>query len=167
LLRSPPFHVVLIVTDSRNDNHPARPYFSPRKTLPEKAGRKGEYAGLGIFEPDNPLLPDGRIRLITRLCNCQKAPDRSLEAGVFVQTGERSGKYGDQTMNGETVKKSNKVSFQIVAAPGSAVFVAGTFNNWDPVQYRLRDHSNSGSYQSEMTLPPGRHEYKKETRHED
>jgi hypothetical protein len=36
--QSPPFRVALIVTEPRKNNHPARPYFPPRKTLPEKNG---------------------------------------------------------------------------------------------------------------------------------
>ena len=63
-------------------------------------------------------------------------------------------------MNEDVVRKANKVNFQIVAEPGSAVYVAGTFNNWDPAQYKLRDYAKSGTCQVSLLLPPGRHEYK-------
>ena len=32
-----------------------------------------------------------------------------------------------------------RVQFEIVAAPGSEVFVAGSFNGWDPTATPLRD----------------------------
>ena len=56
--------------------------------------------------------------------------------------------------------KDKKVSFKVSAEPGSEVFVAGTFNNWDPKQHQLRDNPRSGLYSATLVLPPGRHEYK-------
>lgn len=53
-----------------------------------------------------------------------------------------------------------KISFQIKAEPGSAVFVAGTFNQWDPTQYPLRDNPDRGEFKTKLAVPPGRHEYK-------
>jgi 1,4-alpha-glucan branching enzyme len=38
--------------------------------------------------------------------------------------------------------------------------VAGTFNNWDPSQYKLRDNAKRGIYKTTLTLSPGQHEYK-------
>ena len=60
------------------------------------------------------------------------------------------------------MKKSRgkKVSFQLTAEPGSEVFVAGTFNQWDAGQHRMRDNPHSGVYRIALVLPPGRHEYK-------
>jgi 1,4-alpha-glucan branching enzyme len=40
------------------------------------------------------------------------------------------------------------------------VFVAGTFNNWNPRQHQLHDNPNSGVFKTTLMLPPGRHEYK-------
>jgi 1,4-alpha-glucan branching enzyme len=51
------------------------------------------------------------------------------------------------------------VRFQTKAPPGSKVFVAGTFNNWDPCAKRLR-RSGDGNYAGNLMLTPGRHEYK-------
>ena len=56
--------------------------------------------------------------------------------------------------------KGKKVNFQIKAAPGSEVYVAGTFNEWDPKKHQLRDSPNAGVYTTTLMLPPGRHEYK-------
>ena len=57
-------------------------------------------------------------------------------------------------------KTSKKVVFQVAAVPGSEVFVAGSFNNWNPRQYPLRDNPANGRYTTEVVLPRGRHEYK-------
>ena len=57
-------------------------------------------------------------------------------------------------------KKGKQISFQITAAPGSTVYVAGTFNDWDPKDCPLKDNPNSGIYKATLALPPGRHEYK-------
>lgn len=63
-------------------------------------------------------------------------------------------------MKKATGKKGRKVSFQIKAAAGSTVFMAGTFNNWDPTQHPLSDTPESGVYTTALLLPPGKHEYK-------
>ena len=44
--------------------------------------------------------------------------------------------------------------------PGRKVFVAGSFNQWDPQDIRLRDNPDSGIYRATLELPPGRYEYK-------
>lgn len=51
-----------------------------------------------------------------------------------------------------------RVSFEIKAAAGSEVFIAGTFNGWRPRQKRLRE--KSGVYRISLVLPKGEHEYK-------
>jgi 1,4-alpha-glucan branching enzyme len=63
-------------------------------------------------------------------------------------------------MKKDAGRKSKKTGFQLVTEPGSEVFVAGSFNNWNPTQYRLRDNPDSGIYKISLALPPGRHEYK-------
>ena len=57
-------------------------------------------------------------------------------------------------------KQAKKVTFKIATDPGSKVFVAGSFNNWDVDQLQLRDNPDSGEYKITLPLPPGRHEYK-------
>jgi 1,4-alpha-glucan branching enzyme len=60
------------------------------------------------------------------------------------------------------MKKSvlKKIEFQLAAAPGSQVFVAGTFNNWDSEKTRMKDNPASGHYETVIALPPGKHEYR-------
>ena len=53
-----------------------------------------------------------------------------------------------------------KVSLRMKAAPGSSVFVAGTFNNWNPSQIQLRDNPESGVYRATLMLARGCYEYK-------
>ena len=57
-------------------------------------------------------------------------------------------------------RNCRKVSLQTTAEPGSEVFVAGSFNNWDPRQHRMIDNPGSGHCRITLLLPPGRHEYK-------
>jgi 1,4-alpha-glucan branching enzyme len=57
------------------------------------------------------------------------------------------------------VNKPRKVKFRVKAANGSNVFLAGSFNNWDPKAIALK-HNGDGNYEATLSLPPGRHEYK-------
>ncbi|MBN1513635.1 MAG: glycogen-binding domain-containing protein [Phycisphaerae bacterium] len=63
-------------------------------------------------------------------------------------------------MKKSTGSRGKRVSFQVTAEPGSEVFVAGSFNNWDPTQHRMSDNPGSGHCKTTLVLPPGRHEYK-------
>lgn len=51
-----------------------------------------------------------------------------------------------------------KVVFQFKGDPDSAVFVAGTFNGWNPKKHRLT--FSDGVYTAALPLLPGRYEYK-------
>lgn len=48
--------------------------------------------------------------------------------------------------------------FLFKGEPGLYVTVAGSFNNWDPFLYPMEETS-PGSYELELTLPPGRQYY--------
>jgi 1,4-alpha-glucan branching enzyme len=56
--------------------------------------------------------------------------------------------------------KSKRVSFRVKAEPGSKVFVAGSFNQWNTQRHPLRDGAGTGLFTTSLTLPPGLHEYK-------
>lgn len=48
-----------------------------------------------------------------------------------------------------------------IEAPGAKeVFVAGTFNNWNPQSQRLKRAAKEGRWVGTLDLPPGRYEYK-------
>jgi 1,4-alpha-glucan branching enzyme len=52
------------------------------------------------------------------------------------------------------------VRFELSAEPGSQVFVAGTFNNWNPTANPLKDNPDSGHFKAVVRVPTGTHEYK-------
>jgi hypothetical protein len=51
------------------------------------------------------------------------------------------------------------VVFKFDAPPGTDVYVAGTFNGWDPTSLKLGDNGK-GTYTGTVLLPLGRYEYK-------
>lgn len=62
------------------------------------------------------------------------------------------------------MKKSNplkgkKVIFSFQTEKGKDVYVAGTFNNWQPGKTKLK-HNGAGKYTAALQLRSGRHEYK-------
>jgi 1,4-alpha-glucan branching enzyme len=52
------------------------------------------------------------------------------------------------------------VVFEIDARPDSRVYLAGSFNNWNPTSHPLTYHPESGLFRETLLLPPGQHEYK-------
>lgn len=65
---------------------------------------------------------------------------------------------------GKQMKKSNnsgkkKVTFSFQTEQGKEVFIAGTFNDWQPEKTKFKDNG-AGEYTVVLQLPAGRHEYK-------
>ncbi len=60
----------------------------------------------------------------------------------------------------KTVAPSKRVTFQITANPKSEVFLAGTFNNWDPKRHQMKDIRDTGKYSITLLLAKGNYEYK-------
>ena len=56
-------------------------------------------------------------------------------------------------------KKTRSV-FTFRGEPGGAVFLAGSFNNWDPRATQMVDKAGDGLYTVSVTLAPGIYEYK-------
>ncbi len=52
------------------------------------------------------------------------------------------------------------VTFRYQDEPGKKVFVAGSFNNWDPKANPLNDKCQTGDYSAMLLIPAGRHEYR-------
>ncbi len=50
--------------------------------------------------------------------------------------------------------------FSLETEPGSTVFVAGSFNSWNPKKLMLRDKHGNGFYECTVLLSPGPHQYK-------
>jgi 1,4-alpha-glucan branching enzyme len=59
---------------------------------------------------------------------------------------------------GDTSRK--RVQVEIKAEPGTTVFIAGTFNGWNPTEKPLNFDEKDGVYRAKVLLPVGRHEYK-------
>lgn len=55
-------------------------------------------------------------------------------------------------------KLGRKVSFEYYAPSARAVFLAGTFNNWNQEGCLLKKDRNGG-WMTTLTLAPGRYEY--------
>lgn len=62
-------------------------------------------------------------------------------------------------MNMARVKKLKKVLFQFNSEPGRQVFLAGSFNDWNPTRTPLAAAAETGLYTVSLDLPKGRHEY--------
>jgi 1,4-alpha-glucan branching enzyme len=61
-------------------------------------------------------------------------------------------------MESSTRNTKRRVQFRLTAPSGSEVFVAGTFNRWEPKATPLKE--SAGNYSVMVMLLPGRYEYK-------
>lgn len=52
------------------------------------------------------------------------------------------------------------VTFQTMAERDCRVFIAGTFNGWDPSSHPLEYHAADGVFKTTLYLTPGYYEYK-------
>ncbi len=52
------------------------------------------------------------------------------------------------------------VTFTVHADKGKAVYVAGTFNKWDPSAKKMAYKAKEGLYSATVKLAPGTYEYK-------
>jgi 1,4-alpha-glucan branching enzyme len=55
-------------------------------------------------------------------------------------------------------KGKKRIVFEFRAEPSARVFVAGSFNGWDPEKHPLK--FRDGLHRAALMLPRGRHEYK-------
>ena len=52
------------------------------------------------------------------------------------------------------------VTFTVRAESGKAVYLAGTFNNWDPASKKMLEKKGDGVYSVAIKLVPGTYQYK-------
>jgi 1,4-alpha-glucan branching enzyme len=52
------------------------------------------------------------------------------------------------------------ILFEVRASPDCKVFIAGTFNDWDPSTHPLDYHPEDGVFRAILYLPSGTHQYK-------
>jgi 5'-AMP-activated protein kinase regulatory beta subunit len=53
-----------------------------------------------------------------------------------------------------------RTAFSVQCAPGASVFLAGSFNNWDPAAKPMADPAGDGHFAATCMLAPGTYEYK-------
>lgn len=56
--------------------------------------------------------------------------------------------------------KTQRVTFSVRAEVGSKVFLAGSFNDWNPTAKEMTDKKNEGVYSVALSLAPGTYQYK-------
>jgi len=57
-------------------------------------------------------------------------------------------------------KGRKRVTIELQDDKAREVFVAGTFNDWNPAAKPLKSAGENGCYKATLMLPKGRHEYK-------
>ena len=60
----------------------------------------------------------------------------------------------------EVKAKTQRVNFSVRAKEGSKVFLAGSFNDWDPTAKQMLDKKGDGLFVATVNLEPGAHQYK-------
>jgi hypothetical protein len=55
-------------------------------------------------------------------------------------------------------ESNGRVRFRYNTEPGTAVYLTGSFNNWDPFMYEMREET-PGEYALALGLPPGTYRY--------
>ena len=56
--------------------------------------------------------------------------------------------------------KAKRVAFSVRAKEGSKVFLAGSFNDWNPTAKEMTDKMGDGVFVAVVNLSEGMHEYK-------
>lgn len=77
------------------------------------------------------------------------------QKGTGTPVEPSNGRSATSSGNGKT----RKVKFEVAAPVDGAVFLAGSFNNWDPQAIPMKRNGN-GLHATSVLLAPGRHEYK-------
>jgi len=57
-------------------------------------------------------------------------------------------------------KAKKRVAFSVRAKANSKVFLAGSFNDWNPTGKKMVDKKGDGVFAVALNLPAGAHEYK-------
>jgi len=60
----------------------------------------------------------------------------------------------------EKKERTKRVAFSVRAKGGSKVFLAGSFNGWNPTAKEMVDKAGDGIFTANVNLSAGMHEYK-------
>jgi 1,4-alpha-glucan branching enzyme len=94
----------------------------------------------------------------------ERNPDmriKTISTGKIVETVKAEPKK--ETPEPAAKKKAtgkHAATFSVSASPGSRVFLAGSFNKWDPTAKEMTDRKGDGVFTATLNLPPGEHQYK-------
>jgi len=120
----------------------------PKKQRIENAGTKSALPARPAAPNGSVPAPEVRTLLASRWgINNPRPSPASLPASIVKST--------------ETAKASadsRLTHFELFATDARTVFVAGSFNQWNPSATRMTC-SSEGKWVTELWLPPGRHEY--------
>jgi len=82
---------------------------------------------------------------------------RSL--GTQVKRNTKLAEKQEVVQERQNHSRRKRVTFEVEASEGTTVYVAGTFNDWDPEQHELEPQED-GTYSASILLTRGSHEYK-------
>ena len=88
----------------------------------------------------------------TRVTAARKPVSKKTEATSFA--------IAKSPVAAKPAKKSKLVTFKVQSNPGSKVYLAGDFNEWNTLIHELIDSSGDGVFQVNIELEPGIYEYK-------
>lgn len=83
-------------------------------------------------------------------------PAAPVKSSVKIQTAKTAVKKAVKKPAVKTVR----VNFSVRAEKGSRVFLAGSFNDWNPTSKEMSDKNNDGVYTIAISLAPGAYQYK-------
>lgn len=86
----------------------------------------------------------------------QAASSKTIPAKTASQSSTKSA----TTTRKSSANGKKRVVLSLHAEHGAEVFVAGTFNDWNPDQKQLSFSKENGSYSCALMLEPGTYEYK-------
>ena len=88
---------------------------------------------------------------------------RRLEEAMKKGSGKKmvsaTSKVGVKKVDRKQASGKKKVKFEFKGEPEQEVYIAGTFNDWNPGQLKLKE-TREGVYWTALLLSSGRHEYK-------
>jgi len=88
------------------------------------------------------------------------AKKQEKKSVVRRETAKRTKPVASARKAAPAAPKKQRVVLTVQADPGSTVYLAGSFNDWNPEGTRMVDKDGNGLYSVTVTLAPGIYEYK-------
>jgi len=87
-------------------------------------------------------------------------PAKTPAAGPTKAGSRKTSPYLTYLMRLMALETGKAVQFEVAADPDSKVYIAGTFNGWNPYTHPLKHRPEDGVFRATLLLPAGTHEYK-------